>query len=500
MAISPIVANLIGSVFNILYNQQQIWPILSDLQRSCFDRSWFWFNVVVYPVAVASWVVPILRLRRVHYALIDGKQIEPAELQDAQRRMINLPWWILLVSSVSWLSCVPIFPAVLATVPGKLSLEVVFHLVTSFVTAALIAITHSFFAVELVSQHTLFPVFFRNSNPAYVPGAIPLSITARGIMWALSAVVSPIVSLVLLLLIPNASQETPWFGVAVGLVAIAFGLTTAWMLGKLVAVPVWQLRQASIQVAEGNLDTRVNLLRADDFGPLIEGFNAMVQGLQEREELQETFGRHVGQEAARLIRQQGAGSIGSEQQISVMFVDVRNFTEHSAKHTPQEVVAALNIFFRSAVEVIEAHGGMVNKYLGDGFMALFGIGSHPADHAVQAVAAARQLLLCVGDVASELEKAGWPGMRIGVGINSGPAIVGSIGSPKRQEYTAIGDTVNVAARVESLTKTLGYELLVTEQTKSQLPASMHLIPLPPQAVKGKGEPVIVFAVDEESGD
>lgn len=497
VGISPIVANLIGSAFNILYNQQQIWPILSEAQRERFDLCWQLFNLVVYPVAVACWAAPLFWLRGTHRAMLAEKAVDQNTLLVAQRTVINLPWWILIVAGISWLICIPVFPAALAMVPGKLSPVVVWHLITSFVTASLIAITHSFFAVELVSQRALYPVFFRQTSLANVPGAVPLNITARGILWALSAVVSPIVSLVLLLIVPDASHQSPAFGVAVGLVAIAFGLTTAWMLSKLIAVPVRQLKDASMRVADGDLDVRVHLQRADDFGPLIEGFNTMVEGLQERERLQETFGRHVGQEAARQILQQGEGLVGSEQEISVMFVDVRDFTAHSSTHSPQEVVSALNIFFRSAVETVESHGGMVNKFLGDGFMALFGIGTQQTNHAYEAVRAAQQLFQSLQDVTGELEQAGWPGLRIGVGINTGPAIVGSIGSPKRLEYTAIGDTVNVASRVESLTKSLGHSLLITENTRHFLPEEIPCIPVPPQAVKGKGEPLRICAIAEK---
>lgn len=288
------------------------------------------------------------------------------------------------------------------------------------------------------------------------------------------------------------------FGVAVGVVAVAFGMSTAWMLGKLVADPVRQLKKAAMRVTDGDLDVRVNLLRADDFGPLIESFNLMVEGLREKEHLQETFGCHVGQEAARQILAQGDGLVGKEMTISVMFVDVRNFTEHSSKHSPQEVVSALNVFFSNAVEMVESHGGMVNKFLGDGFMALFGVGPQSDSHALRAVEAGQAMLCCLHEATSELEQAGWPDFKIGIGVNSGPAIVGSIGSPKRQEYTAIGDTVNIAARVEALTKSVGQPLLVTEATRQLLPDSVSLTRLPPQTVKGKGQPLVVFAVGGET--
>jgi adenylate cyclase len=494
VGVSPVIANLVGSVFNILYNQQQIWPILTEAQRTRFDQCWLFYNTAVYPIAVACWIAPFLWLRPIHRQLLAGHPVDEAKLVTARRSVINLPWWILIVASMGWLTCIPVFPLALAAVPGEVSFNVVMHLTASFATASLIAVNHSFFAVELLSQRLLYPVFFRNSSPATVPGAFPLNIMAHGMMFVLSAAVSPVVSLVLLLLVPNATREAPIFGIAVGVVAITFAFTTAWMLGQLVVGPVRELKDAAMKVGEGDYSVRVNLLRADEFGPLIERFNKMVEGLRNRELLQETFGRHVGQVAAEQILAQGEGQVGSEQIITVIFVDIRNFTEHSSQHSPQEVVTALNIFFRSAVETIESHGGMVNKFLGDGFMALFGIGAQQADHARRAVTAAQELFRGVASVSSEMEKAGWPGLRIGVGINTGPAIVGSVGSPKRMEYTAIGDTVNVASRVEALTKTVGHDLLITEPTWACLPPDINTEPLAHQTIKGKGEPLAVFAI------
>jgi adenylate cyclase len=112
------------------------------------------------------------------------------------------------------------------------------------------------------------------------------------------------------------------------------------------------------------------------------------------------------------------------------------------------------------------------------------------------------MLECLHGALEQVELMGWPNFRIGIGVNSGPAVVGSIGSPKRREYTAIGDTVNVASRVEALTKSVGHSFLVTEATRQFLPESVRLTRLPPQSVKGKGAPLEVFAVDGEtvSGD
>jgi adenylate cyclase len=496
VGLSAVAANLVGSVFNIWYNSSQIEPLLTEVQHNRFHICWQVFNVVVYPVSVACWIAPLWSLAPIHRALLSGEPVEAKVLEAAQRRVVNLPWWILTVATTAWLICVPVFPTALALGDEGVDRVVVWHLITSFWTGGLIAVTHSFFAVELTSQRCLFPVFFRRENPALIPGVWPLSIVARGILWALSAVVSPVVSLVLMLIVPRAINAAPWLGVAVGAVSIGFGLTTAWFLAKLIAVPVHALRDAAGRVAEGDLSVRVNLLRADDFGPLIESFNHMVDGLRERERLQETFGRHVGQEAALQILAAQDGLGGAEREITVMFIDVRNFTDHSATHSPEEVISALNVFFEDAVEIIEKHGGMVNKFLGDGLMALFGAGADRRDHAARAVAAGRELRCCLKTSQQALADAGWPELAIGIGVNTGTAVVGSIGSPRRQEYTAIGDTVNVASRVEALTKQVGHGFLITQATREQLPEDRSFRRLPPQRVKGKTELIHVFAVDE----
>ncbi|TWU60660.1 Adenylate cyclase 1 [Rubripirellula tenax] len=496
---SPLVANAIGSLFNVLYNRNQIFPILSDAQRIRFDDCVLWFNVLIYPIAVLCFVLPLVWVRPVYRDLLARNPVSTDLLRRAQRVVVNLPWWFLLVASLGWLSCIPVFITSLYVLPEPLLGVVIAHLVTSFLIAAMIAVTHSFFAVELAIQHALFPVVFSSEDPtietmpASVPGIIPLNITLRGVLWTVSSVVSPVISLVLILLLPDDENLAPWFAVAVGVVAIAFGFATSWMLGKLVVRPVQQLRRAASEVEAGNLDIHIDLLCADEFGHLINSFNSMVEGLRQREHLQQTFGRHVGQEAARQIIRQGDQLTGREQVITVMFVDVRNFTQYSSNHSPSEVVSALNVFFREAVECVESHGGMVNKFLGDGFMAIFGVGANTQRHAQDAVDSAMALRACVQQSTSLFHDAGWDDLQIGIGINTGPAVVGSIGSPKRQEYTAIGDTVNVAARVEAATKLAGHNLLITESTKSALVDASAWIPLPPQLVKGKDQPLRLFA-------
>jgi adenylate cyclase len=173
---------------------------------------------------------------------------------------------------------------------------------------------------------------------------------------------------------------------------------------------------------------------------------------------------------------------------------MRSSTEWANATHPREVVEVMNEFFRVTVRVVEQeHRGMVNKYLGDGFMAIFGAGDKSSNHADDAVAAGREILAAVEKMNADQAAMGRAPMRIGVGIHSGPAIVGSIGSPQRLEFTAMGDTVNVASRVESLTKTVGRSLLVTGAVRERMRDSSNLETLPPQEVRGVEGLLAVFA-------
>jgi adenylate cyclase len=178
-----------------------------------------------------------------------------------------------------------------------------------------------------------------------------------------------------------------------------------------------------------------------------------------------------------------------------MFADIRSFTAHAAHLTPDKSVALLNEFLRAMVEVVEGeHGGMINKFLGDGFMALFGVDSDTENHADKALAAAQSMQRRLERLNLERTERGDNPLGLGIGLNTGLAIVGSIGSPERMEFTVIGNTVNVASRVEALNKTLGTSLLLSKSTRDALKSSPQLSVFPPQQVKGVNEPVEVFTL------
>lgn len=190
---------------------------------------------------------------------------------------------------------------------------------------------------------------------------------------------------------------------------------------------------------------------------------------------------------------------GEERQVSVLFADIRNFTAFSEVHTPREVLTLLNTYFQAVVPLLEAEGGVVNTYMGDGVMVLFGVPASLPDHAARAVRAAVALVRKVHEKPETWAALGCPGFRVGVGVHTGLAIVGAVGSQHRLDYTAIGDTVNAAERIEIENKKLGTELLVSSATYRVLPElERHQMPWASQPqqvhVKGKGEPLLLYPV------
>jgi adenylate cyclase len=242
----------------------------------------------------------------------------------------------------------------------------------------------------------------------------------------------------------------------VGLVA---GMVLTFVAAASVADPLARVEEAMRRVAEGNLDVRVRVDDAGEIGVLQTGFNAMVDGMRERERLDDLFGRYVGVEVARQAVERGVGLHAEIRDISALFVDVIGSTRLALTRPPDEIVDDLNALFAAVVEVVKAEGGWVNKFEGDAALCVFGAPGDQMDHAARALRSARALRARLVDLASER-----PDLDTGIGVSSGPAVAGNVGAAERYEYTIIGDPVNEAARFSDLAKTHTGRVLASEAT------------------------------------
>jgi len=218
-------------------------------------------------------------------------------------------------------------------------------------------------------------------------------------------------------------------------------------------------------------------------------FEASIQAATARDRVTNLFGQHVSPQVVERLMVEGASTASDIRRVAVMFVDFRSFTAGARSRSPQEVVDRLDGAFAVLVEILDRHGGIVNKFLGDGFLALFGAPFEAADAAHRAVAAAREMLVAMDGIN---EATSWP-LRIGIGIHFGEVVAGNIGSPRRKEYTVIGDTVNFAARLESLNKEFNSQLLISAVVREALGNDANdAVSLGQVAVKGYDRPMPVW--------
>jgi adenylate cyclase len=272
-----------------------------------------------------------------------------------------------------------------------------------------------------------------------------------------------------------------------GTIGLGVGLLAIWIAGRSIADPVESVRAALSEVERGNLEAEVEVSQGSEVGLLGAGFNRMVEGLRERERIREAFGTYVDREVAEHILREGTALEGEEVEVTMLFLDIRGFTTFAERLSAPEVVTTLNRLFERIVPIIHAHRGHVDKYVGDGLLAVFGAPRRQEDHADQALAAGLEIAVAVRDeFANELS--------VGVGLNSGTVVAGNVGGGGRLEFSVIGDAVNVAARVESATRQTGDWVLIAGRTKQLLKdTQIAFVERPGLILKGKSKPVTIYA-------
>jgi len=282
------------------------------------------------------------------------------------------------------------------------------------------------------------------------------------------------------------------------LLASLLAIPAAIFISKRTSQPLTDLHAAVDRIGKGDFETQLAISSRDEFGAVAQAVNTMAAGLRERDKVKSTFAHYVSHQVMDSILKPGSELrlAGDRKRITVLFCDIRGFSTMSEKMAPERVVALLNDYFEAMVEVIFRNNGTLDKFIGDGIMVIFGAPEDDQQQEEHALRTAIEMQQELRRLATKWSAEGVD-MRIGVGINSGPAVVGNIGSARRMDYTAIGDTVNLASRLESATKDLGVGILLSEYTYNALRGLFQFRDMGSVQVRGRTEPVLTYTPVEK---
>ncbi len=275
---------------------------------------------------------------------------------------------------------------------------------------------------------------------------------------------------------------------------IIIGILASFGLSLNITKPIYRIVEAMKHVQQGDLEQHVAVKTKDEMQMLASSFNFMVDGLKERERIKQTFKRYVSELVAeQLIKEKGISITGERKVATILFQDIRGFTSMSEQLPPEEVVSILKEYFTAMVDVIFSYEGTLDKYIGDAIMAVFGAPYAHKDDPLRAVKTAIDMQKALTALNNRWGKEGLNRhLAVGCGISTGPVVAGSVGSEKRLEYTAIGDTVNLASRIEGQTK--GGQILICEHTYNAVKDSISVNALDKVYLKGKKEPQQIYEV------
>jgi adenylate cyclase len=376
--------------------------------------------------------------------------IEDRTPSDEERlKALGVPWFLTKIQGALWLGGALVFTISAVLVQPERAVTTALTVGIASLVVCGIAYLFSEFALRPIAARAL-----SGEERIKVQG---LGVRRRMLLfWALGTG-APVIGLIVVAIMSLALGEISLTKLAIvmlvlGAVILAFGLLVTWLNARAVVAPILGVRNALQRVEEGDLDTEVLVYDGTELGQLQAGFNQMVRGLRDREHLRDLFGKHVGRDVAEAAAIGDVELGGETRQVSVLFVDLIGSTKLATERKPTEVVELLNRFFGIIVEEVDKHEGLVNKFIGDAVLAIFGAPVELDDHAGNALSAARAMAKRLADEVPDLEA--------GIGVATGEAVAGNVGDESRFEYTVVGDAVNAAARLTELAKEVDGRLLV----------------------------------------
>jgi adenylate cyclase len=431
-----------------------------------------------------------------------------------QRRIMSAPLVVALIGFTPW-ALSPVFFFVLTLYrfgrwePDLMSQQVLSPLVNGSLAAITI-----YLLIDWVFRTMVVPVVFPGGRLPDVPGAWTPGVRARLLLFLIAVAFAPLFTM--LGLIRAAALRVQFHHDPADVLAklafastvtfflyIALGIGLTLVMARSLTRPLGAIADALRRVRAGDLGVAVAVDAGDEMGVLEDGVNAMVSTLRDRERILQTFGRVVEPAVRDRLLAGDLGAGGELRHASILFCDLRGFTEMAERTPPADVVATLNAFFTVLTAWVRECGGFVDKFIGDAMLVVFGLfddtdgrGAPRGESAAAAIRCALGIRERLGALNAERMRAGVAALEVSIGMHSGEVLAGTIGAADRHEYTVIGDTVNVAARLQQTCKERGHALLVSGSAYELARAcglDAEMTAHDAVVLRGRSEPVRVYA-------
>jgi adenylate cyclase len=459
--------------------------------------------ICLFPLAAMHLLIK--PVRRYLAKVRAGENVDTELESQAKCRVINLPFLFTPVSLVMWVLIPGSF-----IVPVHLLYDLDIHTSVFLFSRAsmvgLIASTISFFFIERYERRALIPYFFPQGRLSGIAKAAQLGISRRILLLYLGGTLVPMIILLSTLFILQVetsfkAADAYQYGRGIlifTIVLCGYAFFSALRLNKLVsssvAQPLREMLRAVDGVKRGDYSGQIQVVSNDEIGELGDAFNEMIHGLADRERLRKVFGKYVTPEVRDEILSGRIPLEGERREATMMFTDLRAFTPFVENNQPEVVIAGMRAYFTAMHQVIRQHRGVVLQFVGDEIEAAFGVPVPFADHADQAMQAALAMRAALMELNRERAAQGLTTFAHGVGLHSGPVLAGNSGSEEQSAYALIGDTVNVASRIQDMSKELKWDILASQETVSRLSLNCSAEEIGPREVKGYSKPVVIYKV------
>ena len=487
---------LFANILAVISSNLSNFPMPDTAPLKLWDEFMEQHPILINSLSIFCYVVPVFLCISYTLQLRKFKKNEKEYI----KIMVHIPGEFAARGISGWIANFVVEMVALIYFKYHFNTEISFIMIssiTSYFFLSIFSFTLIYFTLETLNRNVVLPHLFPDGNISEIERTSLSSIKRVFLFYFFSSSVFPASYLgIRLFCTKRYHVEIPnYTDFIFTTLLILIGLILTMLISSYFQKPLKKLTDSANEISKGNYGVKTIICSNDEMGLLGDTFNSMVQSLKEKEFMRDTFGKIVTPQVRDYLLKGNVALGGETVDVTVMFCDIRGFTTLSENLPPEKIVALLNEYFTGLEKCITSHGGVINKYIGDAVMALFGAPVHSETHATDAFNAALDMRKELIEMNKRFLQKDFPEIRFGIGLHSGPVLAGNIGASKRMEYTVIGDTVNTASRIEGLCKTYQKDLLISESTASLIKSSAQSLDLTfvdESEIRGRKEKVKLY--------